>query len=227
MIAGLLLTSLLMGLAGGPHCVAMCGAASAGLGCTPRRLALFQAARITGYALLGMMVASSAALLAWGAGHIALLKPFWAMLHLALVALGLSLLWLGRQPAWLDRAAHRVWQALRLRTLGFDGGARLPALATGLAGLVWALLPCGLLYSALMVASLSPQPWQGGLVMAAFGLGSAVSLHLGAKLWLRALRSGSDRSGRWGVRLAGAAVAGASAWALGHGLWNDVARLVC
>lgn len=228
MVPGLLLTALLMGLAGGPHCAAMCGAASAGIGCTPRRQALFQAARIMGYALLGAAVASSAALLAWGAGHLALLKPFWAMLHLALVALGLSLLWLGRQPAWLDRLAHRTWQALRLRTLGVDAVVRLPALATVTAGLMWALLPCGLLYSALMVASLSPQPWQGAAVMAAFGLGSAAGLHFSARLWLRALRSGTAAgSGRWGVRLAGAAVAGASAWALGHGLWRDIERLVC
>lgn len=228
MVLGLLLSALLMGLAGAPHCVAMCGAASAGIGCTRPRLWTFQAARIVGYALLGAAVASSAALLGWGADRIGLLKPFWAMLHVALVALGISLLWRGRQPAALDRLAQRAWQALRLRTLGWDSSsARGPLVASGIAGLLWALLPCGLLYSALMLASLSPAPWQGAAVMASFGLGSGLGLQLGARLLQRWWRPAAGADGRWGVRLAGVAVAGASAWALGHGLWQDVARLVC
>lgn len=222
MLAGLVMTALLMGLAGGPHCVAMCGAATAGLGCTPRRLWAFQAGRAAGYALMGGLVASSAGLLQWGAAQAAVLKPFWAMFHVAIVALGVTLLWHGRQPAWLDRWAHRVWQGVRLRTLGWQG-EHWPAAA----GLLWALLPCGLLYSALMVASLSSQPGQGVVVMAAFAGGSALSLHLGPALWQRWRGSRERGSGRLGIRLAGLAVAGASAWALGHGIWQEYERLLC
>ncbi len=39
-------------------------------------------------------------------------------------------------------------------------------------GLVWGLLPCGLVYSALLMASTAAQPWQGGLLMLAFGAGT-------------------------------------------------------
>ncbi|WP_284617896.1 sulfite exporter TauE/SafE family protein [Aquabacterium humicola] len=232
-LTGLIASGLVMGLAGAPHCVAMCGAASAGIGCTRPRLWSFQAARFASYSVLGAAVASSAALLGAGADRIGLLKPFWAMLHVALVVLGISLLWRGRQPAWLDRASQRVWQALRIRTLGW-GEDRGPLVASAIAGALWSLLPCGLLYSALMVASLAPSPWQGGAVMAAFAAGSGVGLQLGARLLQRwwpggvAGRGGAAAAdGRWGVRLAGLAVAAASAWALGHGLWQDVARLVC
>lgn len=222
MFTGLVFTALLMGLAGGPHCVAMCGAATTGIGRTTRRLWAFQAGRITGYALLGAAVASSAGLLQWAASHLVLLKPFWAMFHVAVVALGISLLWLGKQPAWLDVVAHRVWQTLRLHTLNIDS-ARPPAVA----GLLWALLPCGLLYSALMVASLSSRPWQGGLVMASFAAGSAISLQLVPVIWRRLKRQPGPAGGRWGVRLAGLAVASASAWALGHGIWHEYQRLFC
>ena len=97
-----------MGLAGGPHCVAMCGAATAGIGCTPSRLWQFQAARVLGYALLGLAVASSANLLQWSSRQLSVIRPFWAMFHVAVLALGASLLWLGRQPRWLDRASHRA-----------------------------------------------------------------------------------------------------------------------
>lgn len=222
MSTGLVLTALLMGLAGSPHCAAMCGAAVGGIGRTPQKLWAFQGGRMLGYALLGAAVAASAGLLQWASAHSALLKPFWAMLQLAILALGLSLLWLGRQPHWLDRWAHQVWRGIHGNGARLQG-AHWPALA----GLLWALLPCGLLYSALMVASLSASPWQGGLVMLGFAASSAVGLHLGPTLWRRWRRATTPRDGRWGVRLAGFAVACAAGWALGHGLWMEYGALFC
>ena len=63
MTSTLALTALLMGLAGGPHCIAMCGAACGGIARAPAAAggvhsvaagsALFQAGRLTGYALAG------------------------------------------------------------------------------------------------------------------------------------------------------------------------------
>lgn len=216
---GLALTALAMGAAGSPHCVAMCGAATTGIGRTPSRLLAFQVGRVAGYAILGAMVASSVQLLQWGATQATVLKPFWAMFHVAVIVFGLSLVWLGRQPAWLDRWSHRVWQAVRGRTLGLDT-LHWPAVA----GLLWALLPCGLLYSALVVAALASNAWQGAAVMAAFAIGSAVSLQIAPTLWRRC---GGPASGAWAVRLAGVAVAAASVWALSHGLWAATEAAVC
>lgn len=217
MLLGLLAAAALAGAAGSPHCVAMCGAACAGIGTTPARALAFQAGRLGGYALLGAAVAASAGALQWAAAQSLLLKPLWAMFHVAVVVLGLSLLWLGAQPAWLDRGAQQLWRGLRLRTLGIDS-RRWPALA----GLLWALLPCGLLYSALMLAALADGPLGGAAVMATFAAASGAGLQFGSALWRR-LRV---RAGRWGVRVAGAALAAASAWALGHGLWDEI-RAYC
>ncbi|MES1265699.1 MAG: sulfite exporter TauE/SafE family protein, partial [Variovorax sp.] len=54
-------TALVMGLAGGPHCAAMCGAACAGFanaGDSPARRALaFQAGRLVGYTTAGGIAA--------------------------------------------------------------------------------------------------------------------------------------------------------------------------
>ena len=222
MLSSLVVTSLLMGLAGGPHCVAMCGAATAGIGCTQRRLWSFQAGRVVGYAALGAVIASSVQVLQWSAAQTALLKPFWAMFHVAVIAFGLTLVWLGRQPRWVDQGAHRVWQALRHGTLSLDD-RRWPAVA----GALWALLPCGLLYSALVVAALASSAWEGGAVMAAFAAGSAVSLHFGPVLWRRWRATASADSAKWAVRLAGVALAGASFWAIGHGLWSGHGAAVC
>lgn len=240
MLSSLVLTALLMGLAGGPHCVAMCGAASAGVvrGCGVRRqqgLLAFQAGRVFGYGLLGMVAAASAQALQWGASHSALLKPFWGMFHVTVAVLGLWLLWRGRQPAWLDGLAHRVWQRLQHQRLAVQAG-RLPGGArAALAGALWAALPCGLLYSALMVAALASSAAEGGLVMAAFALGSGIALHLVPGLWLwwcgrGGVAPGAARdvlSGGIAIRLAGLALAGASLWAVLHGFWLDYGAQVC
>jgi sulfite exporter TauE/SafE len=87
-------------------------------------------------------------------------------------------------------------------------------------GVAWSLLPCGLLYSALLVAALSANPAQGAGVMALFAVGSGLSLMAGPWLWLRLRGPGS---GQWAIRLAGAALLASSAWALWMGLVHDAA----
>ena len=210
MSASLLTAAALAGLAGSPHCMAMCGAACAGVGGhDARRAFAFQAGRLAGYAALGAVAAASAGALQWVAAHAALLKPLWGMFHVAVIVLGASLLWLGTQPAWVERGAQQVWRALRVRTLALDT-VRWPFAA----GALWALLPCGLLYAALMLAALADSALDGAAVMAVFALASGAVLQLGATLGRRL----GTRSGAWGVRLAGAALIAGSAWALLHGL---------
>jgi len=90
--------------------------------------------------------------------------------------------------------------------------------------MLWALLPCGLLYSALMVAALAGSPAGGAMVMGLFAAGTSVTMVVGPWLWLRL--SGSQPrlgSGQWGVRLAGAALAASSGWALWMALAHNTA----
>ena len=225
MSSTLLATALLMGLAGGPHCVAMCGAACAALGSAKpgqvtgtRAMWLFQLGRLAGYSALGALAAASMQGLGWLSVQSAALRPVWSLLHVAAAMLGMMLLVQGRQPLWLELGARRVWT--RLRVYLTDTG-RVAGLAAPLAlGTVWALLPCGLLYSALLVAALSADAAQGAGVMALFALGSGLSLMAGPWLWLRLRGPGS---GQWAVRLAGAALLASSAWALWMGLVHDAA----
>ena len=63
MQASLAWTGLLMGLAGGPHCIAMCGAACAGIGRAAagranRAIWTFQLGRVLGYSALGGVIRS-------------------------------------------------------------------------------------------------------------------------------------------------------------------------
>ena len=216
-----------MGLAGGPHCVAMCGAACAGIGrsnngdCS-RSMWVFQLGRLLGYTLLGATVAMSMQGLGWLSVHSAVLRPVWTLFHVAAAGLGAALLWRARQPVWLEGAARTVW-----RWVGHWVGGRSAALpgtaavrAPLVLGVLWAFLPCGLLYSALLVAALTNSWLEGAAVMALFALGSSVSLMAGPWLWLRLRR---QQSGQWAIRLAGLALLVTSAWALWMGLLHDTA----
>lgn len=232
MQAALAGTALLMGLAGGPHCVAMCGAACAGvirivrapagggvavLDAPERSLpavALFHAGRVAGYAAAGAAAAASMQGLALASGQVAALRPAWVLLHVFVFAWGLLLAVSGRQPLWAGRIGR--WAAARLQPMARSAPRVLAA------GALWVAMPCGLLYSALMLAALGNGVLEGAAVMALFAAGSAVSLLLAPWLWRR-LRAGAGlMSQQWGTRLAGALLAAVALQAL----WMDLARQI-
>ena len=209
-------TALFMGLVGGPHCVAMCGAACAGIGRaagerSTQALWSFQFSRLVGYALFGAFAAGTVQGLALIGTNTIAIRPLWSMFHAAAFLLGVALIWKARQPAWIENLGQKVWRKARpvLNKLG--------AKAPFILGVSWALMPCGLLYSALLVASLSANAWEGALVMALFSIGTSVSLTAGPWLLLR-LRGA--QSGSWAIRLAGLALATTSGWALWMGITN-------
>jgi hypothetical protein len=133
------------------------------------------------------------------------------MFHVAALLLGAVLIWQARQPAWIDHLGQSVWR--RARPVLTRMGQKAPIVL----GVAWALMPCGLLYSALLVASLSANAVEGATTMALFSIGTSLSLTAGPWLLLR-MRGG--QSGAWGIRLAGSALALTSGWALWMGLTN-------
>lgn len=227
-------SALMMGLAGTPHCLAMCGASSAAVtGSTRSAMMGFQLGRLFSYAAAGGLAAASVGLLAqWGQAS-ALLRPLWVLLHVAALLLGLALLWRGRQPAWLEGVGQRISNGIRpavtVSANGLRGGGKVfaaPARA-GMLGLAWAAWPCGLLQSALLVSALASGPAQGAAVMAVFAMASGLGLALGPIFWVKLQGRGSDGTAgmRWSVRLSGLGLAIASGWALGHGVWAQIAEL--
>jgi sulfite exporter TauE/SafE len=72
-------------------------------------------------------------------------------------------------------------------------------------------MPCGLLYSALIIASFNGKPLEGAISMAAFALGSSVSLFFAPWLWLKLKTNAVEP---YGMRLAGLLLSGASGWAI-------------
>ena len=228
MMSSLVISAALMGLAGGPHCLVMCGAACAGItsaapGAGTRAMWGFQLGRLLGYSSLGALAAASMQGLGWLTLQSAVFRPVWSFFHVLLMLLGLWLLWRAEPPLWLGAWTHGIWR--RIKPLGQRQAARASVAAPLVLGLVWALLPCGLLYSAVMLAALSDGVWQGAQVMAAFAMGGALALTV--LPWLlqrwRQGRAGLAAWGHGGVRLAGLGLAASSGTALWLGLVHNQA----
>lgn len=170
-----LAAAVTLGLAGSVHCLGMCGGIAAAAGTRTRSdgagfaALTFNAGRIASYALLGAVVGALV-----GAAVTQLqVRPFAITLRvlagLLMLAMGLSLL-TGRDLLLLERLGGRVWNRVRPlagRALVLPAPLRFAGL-----GLVWGLLPCGLVYSALALAAASGSGPGGAATMLAFGAGT-------------------------------------------------------
>ena len=176
--------AFLLGLAGSlGHCVGMCGGVllliGRGAPLTGRRLLAAHLGRVSSYALLGAIAGALGQALGVGrsgpgAGAVlASLNLAQGLLALAVAALALymalALLGRARSPeVYLARLTRRWGRAMRHIPARPSRG--LPALYA--AGLLWGLLPCGLVLTALLIAAAAGSPWNGALAMLAFGLGT-------------------------------------------------------
>ncbi|MDR3415179.1 MAG: sulfite exporter TauE/SafE family protein [Nevskia sp.] len=164
---------LIAGTAASAHCAAMCGALSihhmrAAEGIPARRaLLLVHGGRMTGYALLGALAGALGQSLLRYLPGVGIGYALQILAASTLILIGLRML-LGRTsptPACCARAPRRL--------------GRWPLTAQLFArGLLWAAVPCGLLYSVLFLAALSGSTGGGGLLTAAFALGGTPLLAL-------------------------------------------------
>jgi sulfite exporter TauE/SafE len=217
----LLGAALLAGLAGAPHCAAMCGApcaaASRACGGGVRTSAALQAGRVAGYAGAGALVGAGAAALHASSAWASALQPAWTLAQAAAFAFGLWMLFSGRLPAW----SWSTGRALAAARSGAGPHALAgPARAAALGG-AWILLPCGLSQAALLLATLADGPLLGAAVMATFALASLPGLVLVPLAWRGLV--GRRANATWPARVAGASLAAMAAWALGHALWTRTA----
>jgi len=196
-------------------CGAACGGVIRGVGARPARgMWTFQAGRLLGYSVAGAAAGLAVESFAWLSSHTAALRPAWTLFHVAVLAWGLMLVVQSRQPQWVESAGRGLWQ--RVRPWAQRRGGLL------VTGALWTAMPCGLLYSALLVASLSGGALEGAASMALFAVGSGISLGL-APTALRRLQDLGNRLRKdWGSRIAGALLAATAAWAL----WMDLAHRV-
>ncbi len=195
MTTALLLSALAMGFLGSPHCLGMCGGIVTAFGISMKNLSpQKQRLLIATYHLGRMLSYMGLGLIAAVFGE-TLLAPLMTDNALPRIVLGLAivfaaLLMLG-VPFLnrLEKVGLGLWHRLsplRQKVLPIDSTPK----ALG-AGLLWGLLPCGLVYGALVVAMSAAATEQrlgvGVLFMLLFGLGTMPMLVMtGATLsWLQ------------------------------------------
>lgn len=210
-----------LGLASTLHCAGMCGAIACallhlGAPTTPsnawRTAALSHAGRIVSYSLAGALVGSvGAPAMAWLDRDIAFRLAQWAAAA-ALMWSGLSTAGLVPPLSGLDRLFAPVANVVsRFALLAPGHSAR--ALVGGLA---WGLMPCAMVYGALLTAMLSGSALGGVIVMAAFGLGTLPGLVVAMKVFTGLRAASSRRDLRMTAGLAIAVLGFLSVW-IPHG----------
>ncbi|MBI4903726.1 MAG: sulfite exporter TauE/SafE family protein [Acidobacteria bacterium] len=191
-----------LGLAGSLHCVSMCGPIVLSWSLSgpnrPSSHFAYHAGRIATYGVLGA-IAGSLGQAVSSLGSLARLQNAAAVVAGALmVVAGLLLLGAIRRPALIQIApvAGLTRRAARL----LNNTSLISRLRMGL---LMGILPCGLVYAALLKAMAPANAWDGAVTMVMFGLGTAGSL-LGLGIFSTVF---SKRINQWGVPVTAVAVA--------------------
>jgi sulfite exporter TauE/SafE len=133
--------------------------------------------RVTTYVLLGALAAWVGVAI-WQQSVIPIQRPLFALTSLILILMGVRLLRIGKSNGliggrWLGSKIAGYWSKYLGRMA--SGPSRW------FSGMLWGLVPCGLVYSVLPLAFLSGDVLTGALLMLAFGLGTLPNLLLISK----------------------------------------------
>lgn len=200
--------ALLLGLAASGHCLVMCGGISAALGIAtasdadgrprPHLLIGYQLGRVASYTLAGLLLGG---VLGGLIGQLdgEYLRRGLRILAACALLLG-ALVAFGRVRELGFGVGHRLW-----RLVAPLGRRLLPVKTLPRAfafGMVWGFMPCGFVYTVLLIATLQLDATHSALTMTAFGLGTLPAMSLAA--------FGAQRFAGFSARPAARRVAGAA-----------------
>lgn len=172
-----LAAAFVTGLLGSAHCFGMCGgisglfavnAAAASLKTQVPRAIAYNVGRVLTYALLGTAVALLGKSIVDSIPTLA--APVRLASGLLIILIGMQVAFNWRILAPIENVGAKLWHKVAPTAKGL-----LPVQSAAQAlvlGLIWGLLPCGLVYSVLLLAASTTDPLGGSVVMLAFGLGT-------------------------------------------------------
>lgn len=188
-----LLSVFLLGLLGGLHCAGMCGGLLTAMTFRPparngaavvqitaprvnTQPIFINLGRISTYTVLGA-IAGGAGSTAWVLDNILPVQRslFFVSSILMILIGGWLLGWRG-PLVWTEKIGHRLWK--KLQPVAARRFRAQKPLELMLAGGVWGLVPCGMVYMVLLAALSVGNPLDGALLMAVFGLGTLPNLLL-------------------------------------------------
>lgn len=194
----LVVAGFLAGLMGSIHCLGMCaglaGLISTGADAGKLRVLTYNAGRLLSYSIIG-------AIGGWLGASAADYYQLYTQVHWLRIAGGVIICLIGLQIALelnllraVETAGAGVWRIISPLAKQF-----LPVSSHGRAlglGLLWGWLPCGLVYSVLLIAMASGGAVPGAAVMAAFGAGTLPAMFatgVGAQALTRLTRRTASR----------------------------------
>ena len=187
------LSALLVGLLSSGHCFGMCGGIAAAYAPSVNQSAIsksihralfYNSGRLISYVIAGAIA---------GAFGLALGKSLniehWSVIlrllaGFIIVLIGVQLLFKFKLLFWLESIGKPLWHRLAPLTKHFT-----PVRHSGhwfFLGMLWGWLPCGMVYSMLLVAITSGGVAQGALLMLCFALGTLPSMLLTGVTLVRA-----------------------------------------
>jgi sulfite exporter TauE/SafE len=173
-------TAFVLGLLASGHCVLMCGGISGALMLAadgPRRPSLrlllaMQFGRVTSYMLAALALAGTGAWLVHFLDQDGVRFALRAISAVVLAGIGMALL--GRARGLDIGMGRLIWPRLAPLARGLLPVRHLPqAFALGA---IWGWMPCGFVYSVLLLAWLSMDPLRSAAIMLLFGLGTMPAL---------------------------------------------------
>lgn len=216
--------AFLTGVLGALHCLGMCSGLAGGyfvrLGSGIGAVLSYHGARILVYGVLGMAGALVGRVLVQqgivGKGQGLLMM----VAGLAIVGLGLSLLW-PLPGAWVRWTRQRETLPARQEVKLSDSPPRPRLLLAALAGTFNGLVPCSLTVSIAIKGAATGDPLRAGLLMLVFGLGTLPTMAL---VSLTGTAIGVHAQGLF-TRLAGLTVVALGLWTLYEGwVFFDIMR---
>ena len=209
--ASVFLSTFFMGMMGGPHCISMCGAPCSVISAQgSRQIWQFHLGRILGYGILGGVAAYSVNNLAWLSNQTMSIHPLWTFFHGIIFIWGFVMLLYAKQPQSIDHMGESIWNVMQKLSKILRSNFLL--------GMLWAFMPCGLLYSALLVAALTLNILNGTISMMFFAAGTSISLIVSPIIWLKIKNGKLWLNETQGMRIAGLLLMIAASWAI----WMDL-----
>lgn len=176
----ILISAFLLGLLGSGHCLGMCGGLSSALGLNTQPISplgsgkllnlnilAYNLGRVISYSFAGLIVGSIGF---WLAKHLSGLNVLRYLSGIMLILMGLYLGKWFNGIMYTEKLGKLLWPYLQPLSKKF-----IPIRSfkdAFIVGMVWGWLPCGLVYSALIWASLESNIFASTLIMLCFGLGT-------------------------------------------------------
>lgn len=201
-----LLVVFLTGLLGGVHCAGMCGGIVSALGMMQQRQAssiggipvstvpashmnmsvakpsafmsvgLYNTGRISMYTLLGALVGAVGSVVWLMDSLLPIQQIAYFISNILIILMGLYVIGVRQVASIAEAAGVRLWRWISpAATRRLAGAGMLNSLV---AGGLWGMVPCGMVYAVLSVALVSGSAFNGAMLMLVFGLGTLPNLML-------------------------------------------------